>query len=104
MNGVHFKYEIIPAGRWSRLEGTTAKGGDNEPRPHFVPTTDRGRQLLHMEISRFFGRTGLCPGQITLEDGATEYAYRFINLPEAEAVSLLDQLDEMIHQLKRDWK
>jgi hypothetical protein len=102
MNGINFKYEIIPAGRWSRLEGTTAKGGDNEPRPHLVPITDRGRHLLGLDISRFFGSTGLCPGQITLEDGSTEFAYRFIHLPESEVMSMLDQLDEQIHELKRE--
>ena len=47
------------------MNGTTPKGGDNEPRPHFVPITDRRRQLLQIEISGFFGHTGLCPGQIT---------------------------------------
>ncbi len=94
------------------MNGTTPKGGDNEPRPHFVPITDRRRQLLQIEISGFFGHTGLCPGQITpdrsprtdhpgritpdgsprtdhpgqitLEDGSTEYAFRSIALTEED--------------------
>ncbi len=27
-DGVHFRYAMVPAGRWSRLKGTTPKGGD----------------------------------------------------------------------------
>jgi hypothetical protein len=39
----NFQYAIVPADRWSRLPGTTARGG-NEPRPHLIPTTDWGRR------------------------------------------------------------
>ncbi len=98
---IHFKYEMVSAGRWSRLEGTTPMGGSDEPRPHLVPVTDQGRRIVDMEISCIFGRTGLCPGQITCEDGSTEYAYRFIDLPETEVASLLSQLDDMVESIER---
>lgn len=96
--GVHFQYEMIPAGNWSRLTGTTPRGGDAEARPHLVPTTQHGRTLVNIDMTGFMGRTGLCPGQITRQDGSTEYAYRFIELTEEDCVSLIDQLDEMIHE------
>ncbi len=99
--GCHFRYQMIPAGRWSRLIGTTPKGGDNDARPHLIPTTERGRTLVQIDMTGFFGRTGLCPGQVTLDDGSLEYAYRFINLPENEVVDMLDQLDEQVHSLQR---
>ena len=99
--GVHFRYQMIPAGRWERLAGTTPKGGDNDARPHLIPITDDGRILVAIDMTGFMGRTGLCPGQITLDDGSTETGYRFINLPEDEVGSMLDQLDEQVHELKR---
>ncbi len=74
------------------LTGATPKGGDNEPRPHFVPTTDRGRHLLGLDMSGFIGRTGLSPGQITHDDGSTEYAYRFIELTEAVETAFGERL------------
>jgi len=52
----------------------------------------------YTDMTGFMGRTGLCPGQITRQDGSTEYAYRFIELTEEDCVSLIDQLDEMIHE------
>lgn len=95
MNGVHFQYTMVPAGCWSPAGRDNARGGDNEPRPHLIPATDDSRRLLGIEISGFLGHTGLCPGAVTLDDGSTTLAYRFITLP--------DQLDELIHQPK-DWK
>jgi|SRR5208282_141069 len=78
------------------LTGTTPKGGDNEPRPHSVPTTDRGRRLIEIDMSGFIGRTrlctALCPGQITHDDGSTEYAYRFIELTEAVETAFGERL------------
>ena len=100
-DGVHFRYAMVPAGHWSRLKGTTPKGGDNDARPHLIPITERGRTLVSIDMTGFFGHTGLCPGQITLDDGSLEYAYRFINLPEKEVVCMLDQLDEQVHELAR---
>ncbi len=101
MTGIHFQSEIVPGGRWSRLQGTTPRGGSDEPRPHLVPITDQGRRIVEMEASQFFGRTRLCPGQITRDDGSTTLAYRFINLPETEVESLIDQLDEMVEEIER---
>ncbi len=54
-----------------------------------------------MEASCFFGHTGLCPGEITREDGSTTLAYRFIELPESEAMSMIDQLDRMTDDIER---
>ena len=99
--GIHFRYQVIPAGRWERLKGTTPKGGDNDARPHLIPTTERGRTLVSIDMTGFLGHTGLCPGMVILDDGSMEYAYRFINLPEDEVGSMLDQLDEQVHELAR---
>ena len=98
---IHFKFEIIPAGRWSRLEGTTPQGGDNEPRPHLVPVTDAGRSLIAIDATGFIGNTGLCPGEITLEDGSREYAYRFLNLSDNEAGRLIADLSGEIDKLRK---
>ena len=100
----HFKFEIIPAGRWSRVVGTTPIGGSNETeaRPHLVPKTGIARQLVSIDAGGFIGRTGLCPGEVTLDDGSKTLAYRFLaGFPEAEASQLLDQLDEIIRDMKR---
>jgi hypothetical protein len=97
----HFRYEVMPAGRWSRLTGTTARGGSNEPRPHLIPTSDMARKLVEIDTTGFFGRTRLCPGEITLGDGSKTLGYRFIKLPEAEAASLMDQLDQAVIELQK---
>ena len=98
----NFQYKMVPAGCWSQLAGTTPRGGDNEPRPHLIPTTDDGRRLLVIETSGFFGHTGLCPGEVTLDDGSKTLAYRFITLPDRDRIHLLDQLDEIVRQLRFD--
>jgi hypothetical protein len=97
----HFRFEIIPAGRWSRLNGTTAQGGSDEPRPHLIPATEDGRKLVEIDASGFIGRTGLCPGEVTLEDGSKTLAYRFINLDEENAERLIAELGTEIDNLKR---
>ncbi len=99
---IHFRLETIPAGRWSRLEGTTPRGGDAEPRPHLVPKTDLARSLVSIDSTGFIGRTGLCPGEITLDDGSREFAYRFLPcFTEADAVQLMGQLDGIVADLQR---
>lgn len=97
----NFKFEIIPAGRWSRLKGTGARGRDDVARPHLTPTTDMGRKLVEIDASGFMGRTGLCPGEVTLEDGSKTLAYRFVTLPEKEAESIIWDLDVEILRLQR---
>ncbi len=99
--GTHFRYEIVPGGRWSRLQGTTAKGGDNDARPHLIPITEWGQRLVEIDMTGFMGRTGLCPGLVILDNGNEAVAYRFITLPEDEVGCMLDQLDEQIHTLQR---
>jgi hypothetical protein len=97
----HFCFEIVPAGRWSRLKGTTAQGGSNEPRPHLIPETEDGRRLVEIDASGFVGHTGLCPGEVILEDGSKVLAYRFINLDEENAERLIAELGKEIDNLKR---
>lgn len=98
----HFKLETIPAGRWARLEGTTSRGGSDEARPHFVPKTKIAESLVGLDAGGYIGRTGLCPGEVTLDDGSKVLAYRFLaGFPESDAVQLLSQLDEIIQDLER---
>lgn len=94
----HFQYEMIPAGRWSRIKGTTPRGGD-EDRPHLVPITEMGERLVTIEATGFAGRTGLCPGEITREDGSKVLAYRFIRLPLEEVPMLIAQLNGQVRGL-----
>jgi hypothetical protein len=77
-----------------------ACGGSDEPRPHLVPKTEWGRKLVEIDATGFIGSTGLCPGEIILDDGSKARAYRFITLTAGDAESLLDQLDEIVHDLK----
>lgn len=91
---------MVPAGRWSRLQGTTPTGGSDKSRPHLIPTTDWGCRLVSIDAAGFIGHTGLCPGEVTLDDGSTTLAYRFIALPEDQAQDLIDQLDTMIDNLR----
>jgi len=89
-------------GRWSRLEGTTPVGGSDEARPHFIPKTAIARNLVGIDAGGFIGTTGLCPGEVTLDDGSKTLAYRFLaGFPEAEAKQLMDHLDEIIRDLER---
>jgi hypothetical protein len=104
VESTHFKLDTIPAGRWSRLEGTTPAGGSDKARPHLVPKTEIARRLVSIDAGGFIGTTGLCPGEVTLDDGSKIPAYRFINLTEAEAMRLMDQLDKIIHDLERTRK
>lgn len=97
----HFQYQIIPAGRWSRLEGTTARGGTDEPRPHLVPKTDMARKLVAIDAGGFIGSTGLCPGNVILDGGEEITAYRFIDLPEDVAADMMVDLDAQIANLQR---
>ena len=64
-----------------------------------VPVTEMGRRLVEIDATGFMGRTGLCPGQITLANGTETLAYRFITLTADDAVSLLDQLDEQVEEM-----
>lgn len=98
---MHFEYKIIPAGRWSRIKGTTARGGDAEPRPHLIPITEVGKRFVHIDATQFIGRTGLVPGEVTLDNGETVLAYRFIALPAEEAPDMIAQLDAQIAELER---
>ena len=79
---------------------TKARGGEDE-RPHLIPLTDMGRRLVEIDSTGFMGRTGLCPGDVTLEDGQTTMAYRFVSLSAAAAVQLIEQLDEIVTDLER---
>jgi hypothetical protein len=95
---MHFKYEIIPAGKWARLNGT--KSGSNEPRPHFVPVTDSGRRFIELDVFGLLGKTGLCPGEIFREN-KVELGYRFLNLTEEEGRDLLAELNKSVCDLER---
>lgn len=59
------------------------------------------RNLVSIDAGGFIGRTGLCPGKVTLDDGTKTLAYRFIDLSKAEAVQLIDQLDQIIDDLRK---
>jgi hypothetical protein len=83
------------------IDVTTPRGGSDEPRPHLIPVTDEGRRLVEIDASGFIGTTGLCPGQVTLDDGSTTLAYRFITLTDEGRDSLLGQLDEAVENLQR---
>jgi hypothetical protein len=98
---IHFKFEIVPAERWSRLIGTMPAGKSNEPRPHLIPVSEIAQRLVKIDALGLIGRTGLCPGTVILEDGSTTTAYRFIDLSPEGAESLIQQLDEQIEQLQR---
>lgn len=89
-------------GRWSRLEGTTPVGGSDEARPHLVPLTNTARNLVSIDAGGFIGRTGLCPGEVTLDDGSKTLAYRFLSFfTKADAVQMIEQLDQIIDDLRR---
>ncbi len=58
--------------------------------------------MVSIDAGGFIGTTGLCPGEVTLDDGSKILAYRFLaNFTEAEAGQLLDQLDQIIRDLHR---
>jgi len=95
----HFKSEIIPAGRWSRLPGTSPGGDSDEPRPHLIPTTEEGRHLVALDAAGLIGHTGLCPGEVILENGQTTLAYRFITLTDRDANHLISELGVEIDRI-----
>jgi hypothetical protein len=76
----HFKFAIIPAGEWRRINGTNPLGGDGD-RPHFVPVTDRAHGFAALDAFGACGRTGLCPGEILI-DGEWKTGYRFIRISD----------------------
>jgi hypothetical protein len=68
---------------------------ETEPRPHLVPTDDRGAKLVICNSMGWAGFSNLCPG-FALVDGQWVDAYRFKELTDAAA-------DEIVHQLEKYW-
>ena len=77
----HFKFEIVPAGKWERMTDTDSKKGSDEPRPHFVAITEAGRNFVRLDACGAKRLTVLCPGYVLEGDQRIE-AYRFIETPE----------------------
>lgn len=98
----HFKHRIVAAGDWRRCDsqGNGMKGNTDEPRPHFVPVTERGQH--YMKAALFLGGTGLCPGLV--KDGDDWIlAFRFIQLPDdpEQILQMLDDLDDEVNRFTR---
>jgi len=92
----HFKFEVVPANRWRRIQGTNPKGPDG-PRPHFVPVTQRGRQFAGLDSFVGCRLTDMCPGKVLIDkEWAT--GYRFIEIPEAVVPEMLADLNKAVEK------
>jgi hypothetical protein len=96
--GVHFRHEIVEAGKWRRYCNPRGDhGSTNEARHHFIAQTERAQLFIKLDASEVMGNTGLCPGYVALEDGTEVLAYRFLFLGANE-----QQLEMMLGDLDRE--
>ena len=91
---VHFRHEIVEAGKWRRYSAPQGEHGSvDEDRPHFIAHTEEADKFVALDVSGVAGNTGLPPGWVTLPDGSEARAYRF---------RLLDATDEAIESMLVD--
>ena len=96
----HFKFGIVDAGKWTRMEGTVPGGGDDEARPHLIATTQAAQRFVEADALGALGAgTGLCPGYVE-EDGKRIQAYRFIQAPP-NIDQILTSLNEEVERFLR---
>lgn len=98
---LHYRHEIVEAGKWRRYDSQGPHAFVDEDRPHFIAQTEEAEKLVALDASGRVGRTGLPPGWVTLPDGSEVRAYRFqyLHASEEEIESMLADMDAVVERL-----